>query len=233
MMNVEKIAFLFATGLLSLILFSGCSKKSTKSDVQLYADYFDLTPGRFIEYEATEITHNSNATIQHDTLKYLLRIQIEDTIYDNLGRLNRKFVRYKRLTQNDNWVISDVWMAFKDLINAELVEENERIIKLKFPVNSFTSWNANIFNSSSSLDCFYEQLHAAKTINGLSFDSTVVVNQGNERNLIRFYKKQEIYAKGIGMVYKYYKDLNISNFDTLSISSGKELFLKPLQYGIQ
>jgi len=67
----------------------------------------------------------------------------------------------------------------------------------------------------------------------LFFDSTVIVNQGSDRNLIRFYKKQEVYAKGIGMVYKYYKDLNISNFDTLQISSGKELILKPLQYGIQ
>jgi hypothetical protein len=31
---------------------------------------------------------------------------------------------------------------------------------------------------------------------------------------------------------KYYKDLNISNFDTLNISSGKELYFKPIQFGI-
>jgi hypothetical protein len=34
------------------------------------------------------------------------------------------------------------------------------------------------------------------------------------------------------MIEKYYKDLNISNFDTLNISSGKELFMKTLQFGI-
>ena len=124
-------------------------------------------------------------------------------------------------------------MAFKDNSNAELIEENERIIKLKFPVNSYTNWNANVFNSSSSLECFYEQIHSPKIINGLFFDSTATVNQGSDRNLIRFYKKQEVYAKGIGLVYKYYKDLNISNFDTLSITTGKELFLRPIQYGIQ
>jgi hypothetical protein len=128
-------------------------------------------------------------------------------------------------------VVSDVWMAFKDNNNAELTEENEKIIKLKFPINSFTNWNANIFNSSSQLDCFYEQIHSPRTINGLFFDSTVVVNQGSDRNLIRFYKKQEVYAKGIGMVNKYFKDLNISNFDTLNITSGKEIFMEIVNFG--
>jgi hypothetical protein len=232
-MTIQLKSFSALLLLLSSIMLVACSKKIDDSQNQLHTEYYDLTPGRFIEYEAIEITHNSNSAIQHDTLNYFLRIQIEDTIFDNLGRLNRKYVRYKRLSANDNWVISDVWMAYKDNNNAELIEENERIIKLKFPVNSFVSWNANVFNSSNSLDCSYEQIHSAKTVNGLFFDSTVIVNQGSDRNLIRFYKKQEVYAKGIGMVYKYYKDLNISNFDTLQISSGKELILKPLQYGIQ
>ena len=223
----------FSALFLSSFILIACSKKIDDSQNQLHTEYYDLTPGRFIEYEATEITHNSNSAIQHDTLNYFLRVQIEDTIYDNLGRLNRKYVRYKRFSTNDNWLISDVWMAFKDNNNAELIEENERIIKLKFPVNSYTNWNANVFNSSSSLECFYEQIHSPKIINGLFFDSTATVNQGSDRNLIRFYKKQEVYAKGIGLVYKYYKDLNISNFDTLSITTGKELFLRPIQYGIQ
>lgn len=227
-----RLKSFYALMLLSLIVVA-CSKKIDNTQIQLHTEYYDLAPGRFIEYEATEITHNSNSAIQHDTLNYFLRVQFEDTIYDNLGRLNRKYVRYKRFSINDNWVISDVWMAFKDNSNVELIEENERIIKLKFPVNSYTNWNANVFNSSSPLECFYEQIHSPKTINGLFFDSTVTVNQGSDRNLIRFYKKKEVYAKGIGLVYKYYKDLNISNFDTLSITTGKELFLRPIQYGIQ
>jgi hypothetical protein len=40
------------------------------------------------------------------------------------------------------------------------VEENQRVIKLKFPVNSFTNWNANIYNSSEKLDCFYENIQS-------------------------------------------------------------------------
>lgn len=231
MISSFKHIISFCLLLISVLVFSNCTKKTDDTKSQLHQEYFDLTPGRFSEYQVREITHNSNSTIQHDTLNYFLRIQIEDTIYDNQGRLNRKFVRYKRNSEIDNWVVSDVWMAFKDNNNAELTEENEKIIKLKFPINSFTNWNANIFNSSSPLDCFYEQIHSPRTINGLFFDSTVVVNQGSDRNLIRFYKKQEVYAKGIGMVNKYFKDLNISNFDTLNITSGKEIFMEIVNFG--
>jgi hypothetical protein len=199
--------------LISLILFS-CKKNSNTFKPELHKSYFDITQGRFIEYEVLEINHDENASIQHDTLRYFLKIQIEDTILDNLG------------------MISDIWTTIIDGNNAEIVEENQRTVKMKFPVDAYTNWDATIFTNLSSLDCFYEDIHKARTINGLSFDSTVKVNQGSDRNLIRFYNKFERYAKGIGMIEKYYKDLNISNFDTLNISSGKELYFKPIQFGI-
>lgn len=215
----------------SVFLFS-CKKNNQISAPELHKSYFDITQGRYIEYEVLEINHDENALIQHDTLRYYLKIQIEDTLIDNIGRINNKYVRYKKSNLTDSWILSDVWTTIIDGNNAEIVEENQRIIKMKFPVDGFTNWNANVFTNLSSLECFYEDLHKARTINGLAFDSTVRVNQGSDRNLIRYYKKYETYAKGVGMVEKYYKDLNISNFDTLNISSGKELYFKPIDFGI-
>lgn len=231
MLQMNNIKCLSIITLFSLLLFS-CKKNSTPVKPKLYKSYFDLTQGRFIEYEVLEINHDENALIQHDTLRYFLKIQIEDTVLDNLGRINNKYVRYKKLNVNDAWIISDVWTAIIDGNNAEIVEENQRTVKMKFPVDPYTNWNASIFTNLSSLDCFYEDIHRSLNINGLSFDSTVKVNQGSDRNLIRYYNKYERYANGIGMIEKYYKDLNISNFDTLNISSGKELYFKPIQYGI-
>lgn len=215
----------------SFFLFS-CKKNNQNIALELHKNYFDVTQGRYIEYEVLEINHDDNALVKHDTIRYYLKIQIEDTLIDNLGRITYKYVRYKKSNLNDLWGLSDVWTTIIDGNNAELVEENQRIIKMKFPVDRYTNWNANVFTNQSSLNCFYEDLHKARTINGLSFDSTVRINQGSDRNLIRYFKKHETYAKGIGMVEKYYKDLNISNFDTLNISSGKELYFKPIQFGI-
>lgn len=225
--------YLFSILFVLLVLFPivGCKKKLTNSTTSSFKEYYDTSFGRFIEYRVLEINHDINASIHHDTLNYFLRVQIEDTIVDNLGRINKKYVRYKRNDTLSPWQISDVWMTIIDGNNAELVEENQRIIKLKFPINTFTSWNASIFNPNSELICNYENIHSSKSINGFFFDSTITVNQGSDRNLIRFYKKNEVYAKNIGMICKYFKDINISNFDTLQINSGKEIYLKIINFG--
>ncbi len=46
-------------------------------------------------------------------------------------------------------------------------------------------------------------------------------------------KIYEVYAKGIGLVKKYWKDLTISNFDTLNVQFGVEQFYTISGYGFQ
>ena len=162
-----------------------------------------------------------------------MKVVIEDTISDNLGRISWKYVRYVRDNALQNWVLSDVWMTLLDGNNAELVEENQRIIKMKSPIKSSTIWNANVFNNFVESTYSYDRINLSFDVNTLSFDSTVTVKQSEERNLVSFEKKLEVYAKGIGMVYKYYKDLSIANFDTLNIKEGKELYLYPKLVGFQ
>ena len=162
-----------------------------------------------------------------------MKVVIEDTISDNLGRISWKYVRYVRDNALQNWVLSYVWMTLVDGNNAELVEENQRIIKMKSPIKSSTIWNANVFNNFVESTYSYDRINLSFDVNTLSFDSTVTVKQSEERNLVSFEKKLEVYAKGIGMVYKYYKDLSIANFDTLNIKEGKELYLYPKLVGFQ
>ncbi len=225
--RLKVIYFLFLVG----GTFLSCEKSVKSEATNWFKNYYDTTPGRYIEYRVLEINHDESTQNQHDTLNYFLRVQIEDTITDNMGRINRKYVRYKKMNFNDPWQISDVWMTIVDGVNAELVEENQRIVKLKFPINEFTKWNANVFNLDEKLDCFYENIHQSQLINGLFFDSTVTVNQGLVRNFLRYYRKNEVYAKGVGMISKYFKDLNISNFDTLQIDSGKEIYMEVINFG--
>ena len=113
------------------------------------------------------------------------------------------------------------------------VTMHSKIIKMKSPIKSSTIWNANVFNNFVESTYSYDRINLSFDVNTLSFDSTVTVTQSEERNLVSFEKKLEVYAKGIGMVYKYYKDLSIANFDTLNIKEGKELYLYPKLVGFQ
>jgi len=229
-MNINFRLFLIAATS-SILLFNSCKKELVNSNQFLYSSYYELKTGKFIEYDVMEITHDENASNQHDTNYYQLKCVIEDTFTDNAGRLAYNYVRYKRTNSAEPWLQSDLWSTTIFNNKAELVEENQRIVKLVFPVSEFTTWNANQFNSDLKLNCSYDELHKSKVINGFSFDSSLVVEQENTRNLIEFKRKYEVYANRVGMVKKYYKDLQISNFDTLNIKSGKEIFMTLTNFG--
>jgi hypothetical protein len=215
------------------MLFS-CKKNDSASEIQnKYESYYGLVPGRFIVYNVREIVHDEMADIKHDTLNYQLKTLIGDTITDNAGRIARQFLRFKRLNSSQNWQLSDVWTTLIDGNYAELTEENQRIIKMLFPVSSKTTWNANVFNVNSSLDCFYDKIHESLSLNGISYDSTVLVEQENLRNLVEFKRKYEVFGNRIGLISKYFKDLKISNFDTLNIKSGYELIYTCTDFGIE
>ena len=128
-------------------------------------------------------------------------------------------------------MITDLWTAIIENNKAELVEENQRMVKLVFPISSSKLWNINQFNSFEQADAYYDFIFSGKTINGLFFDSTVRVEQEKERNLIAYKRKYEEYAANVGMIRKVYKDLTIMNFDTLNVKSGKEIFMDIVEYG--
>ena len=228
-MKANRIYFL-AIILLGMIVVS--CKDDTKAP-NFHYDYFDLTPGRYVDYDVVEINHDVDATIQHDTLIYQLRTYIGDTVIDNEGRIARKFIRYKRNTSLDPWVLADVWTTIIEGNRAELVEENQRIVKLVFSPTLYKQWNPNAYNSFPEANYYYQDIHQEKSIGSFMFDSTLVVEQEDFHSLVDHQRQFEVYAKGIGLVRKYYKDLTIANFDSLNVQRGKELFYSCIGYGIQ
>jgi hypothetical protein len=230
---MTKLRFIFVLFVLSLL--SGACKK-TNNDApseERYESYFGLVPGRFIVYDVQEVFHDETAEIKHDTINYQLKTLIGDTIRDNAGRISRKFLRYKRSNSLQNWVLSDVWTTLIDGHYAELVEENQRIVKMLFPVEIGKVWNSNVFNVNKSTEYFYDKIHESLKLNGIYFDSTVRIEQEKKRNFVEYKRKFEIYGNRIGMISKYFKDLKISNFDTLNIKSGHELNYTCTDFGIE
>lgn len=220
----------------SVFILLGMLVVSCKDDTKapnFHYDYFDLTPGRYVDYDVIEINHDVDASVEHDTLIYQLRTYIGDTVIDNEGRIARKFIRYKRNDSSASWMLSDVWTTIIEGNRAELVEENQRIVKMVFSPTLFKEWNANAYNSFPELNCYYDAIHENKSIGAFNFDSTLVVEQDDFHSLVDHKRQFEVYAKGIGLVRKYYKDLTIANFDSLNVQKGKELFYTCIGFGIQ
>lgn len=216
--------------ILVCIFFVACKKDS--QEVDYHYDYLGNEEGRYVIYDVVEVNHLLGAT-SGDTSYYQLKTVIGDTIYDNSGRLANKFYRYIKNEISGAWDLQDTWMILIAENRGELIEENQRRIKLLFAPSSSKNWNANAFNVDDELDCYYDEIHESYQVGNLNFDSTVIVEQEDELNLIQFRRKYEVYAKGVGMIKKHYRHLEINNFNVLDVNQGKELFMDAIDFGVQ
>jgi len=210
------------------ILLVACKKDPPP---QFHREYFGLQQGRYVIYDVMEIDHDQ-ALLQHDTSYYQLKTYWGNIFIDNEGREAREFIRYTRATPSDPWVFSDLWTGIIDGIRGELIEENQRTVKLVFAPTLSKEWDANAYNMDGALDCYYRDIHQDTTINGSFIDSTLVVEQDDYATLIDTVRKYEMYAKNIGLVHKYYKD-NFYQFSSTEVVKGKELYYDYVSHGFE
>lgn len=196
----------------------------------MYYDYFPLNEGHYVIYSVHEVFVDQQIQ-QRDTFDYFIKTVVGDPITDNSGRTAREFERYYGASSNGPWTIHDVWTGIIDGSRAELVEENNRTIKLVFAPSEDDEWNMNAYNTLDGLDCYYSNLHQPYSINENSFSSTVTVEQEDFTSFIDLRRKYEVYARGIGMVHKYFKDFVIINGNPFNVKKGHELEMRLISSG--
>ena len=201
-----------------------------QEEVSSDIDYFGLKKGNYIEYNVVHIIHDDEVDV-HDTLKFKIKTLIGDTFTDNQGEKSSKFYRFTWNDINDTWKIKDVWSTRIEGKNAELVEENQRIIKLTFPIKLSTSWNATVLSIINPENYVYSMINKPLNISTYHFDSTLTVMQNKYYTLVDYKHQTETYARKIGMVSKYYKNLKIKHFDTLQVKKGEEWFYTLTKFG--
>lgn len=206
----------------------GCKKNSAPV---FHQEYFGLEENRYTIFNVIEIIHD-NAIAQHDTLIYQLKTVWKNEFVDNEGRTMREFERYTRNLPTDNWTFKDLWTGGINGIRAELVEENQRKVKLIFAPTLYKLWDANAQNMNAEMQCYYREIHIDTTVNGIYFDSTLMVEQETFMSLIDTVRMYEVYAKNIGLVYKYSKD-NHWQFGNNQVITGNELYYEYVSSGYE
>ena len=203
------------------IFLSSCEKKGEAED--FHYEYFPTDIGTYVVYEVDETIYDLQTTQETYQIKEL----IESEITDNLGRPSLRIERYKRATENDEWEIKDVWYATRTNSQAEKIEENVRYVKLSFPVRDYQEWDGNVYNTENEWLYYYDSIGDSRTINGESFEKTVKVVQRENYNLIEQEDAYEIYAEGVGLIYRKLIDLDFNDNQT----TGRELYQKFISNG--
>lgn len=195
---------LTALTLLAMAL-AGCKKEEAERPDLGYG-YFPRTVGSFIVYQVDSMWVDEPAQVQ-GSVSYLLKEKVVEEYLDPAGRKAWRIHRFV-LDPDSNWVIRDVWTSTWDEIAAEVTEENMRRQKLSFPVREGRRWDINVYNIADELEVAFREVGSAWSGGGLSYDRTVLVKSTVPPNAVITNNFEERWAHGVGMVSKYWEEMN-------------------------
>ena len=189
-----------------LILLAACAKEEEPAPVDLGMDYFPARIGAWVEYQVDSLWRDDPAGVL-DSVSYRLREQVSEQYQDPSGRTAYRLLRSVLNTEGE-WVVRDVWTFTVNNTAAEMTEENKRRIKLTFPVREGRTWDINATNSDQELLVAHREVGSAWATDSLSWAATVLVRNTQPPNPVITRNFEERYAKGVGLVRKYWEETN-------------------------
>lgn len=193
-----------------LILLFSCKEQEIKQYTpKIDYNYFPLQSGLWREFEVVSINIDSASEV-YDTAHYFLRELHKQWILDAANDSVMLIERFYCDSLGKQWQPFGVWQAGIDNNEAQQVEENERYLKILFPVQINSSWDGNKYNRRDTLEQYLYtiiSLNNPNTLNGLSFDSVLLISQKSKSTFVDKLQFEEQYAYGIGLISKKQVDI--------------------------
>jgi hypothetical protein len=198
--------------------FFGCSK-SEQEDGDFQYRYFPLDEGYWVVYEVDSVAYNKlKDTVIH--YRYYVKETIGGEFTDLSGEVWRRIDHEVSTDSLGGWIVTGASARKISRRTAETIEDNLRVTRLIFPFKKFTYWYGNSrINYDDPFNCnFYgdwqfqfKELYMPQMVSGFVFDSVVTVQQVADSGLICKSLVNEMYAPGIGLIYKHVERLTTQN----------------------
>ncbi len=196
---------------------ASCNKTIEPDDKRLGYVYFPLEIGNYLVYAVEE----KNYTIlDSNRVFYQLKEVVADTFTNLSGQKQFVLERYRRNNELENWRIDSVWSALRTGSQAIKFENNIPYIKLVFPVERNSSWNGNAYNDKGERTFRITEFRQSRRYGDIQLPNTVKVLMGNDSSLVTQFKREEIFAENIGLVFM--QRINV-RFKSDAINLGKGL----------
>ncbi len=203
-----------------------CSFGSCKNDEPVDADigygYFPTKVGHWVIYEIDSTVYD-DFDGDTDVYRYQVKEILESEFTDNEGRPSVRVERYRRNYDSSvaydslPWYLSRVWSFTKTTTTAEKFEENQRYIRLAFAAVDGKSWDGNAYNTMGQWNYKYTDVDQPYSMGAFAFDSTCLVEQKKEINLINHRTYYERYAKNVGLIEKNVIDVHDTGFAAMPV----------------
>jgi hypothetical protein len=189
----------------------GCKDEVEKVE-PLDTSYYPLQVGDFRIYEVTDTTWLRNVKT---ITRYQFRERVEEQYSDASGRTAFRVLRTRRNTPADAWRIDSVLVVSPATTNVQVTRNNRRTVELIYPVRTGYFWNQNAFNATDSIPFHYKKVGEAFTTTTAggataTYPKTVMTavaetaaeGGGLYINPFYYYRLRQVYASGIGPVYR-------------------------------
>ncbi|MBC7383124.1 MAG: hypothetical protein H7296_09045 [Bacteroidia bacterium] len=186
-------------GLLFIVV--ACKKTPPPASDQGY-DYYPLDSGITSIYRIDSISYNDNSG-KIDTFHFFLMERMAGLVTDLTFKEHRIIERYVRKNDSTEWEQRASFYVLRTDYNLQKVEENNRIVKLLFPVGNTLSWNGNMFNSQGR-QTFYLLLKGNTYKSpDTTFANTVFIQEARSEpgNPVEEVLVTSVYASNIGLVH--------------------------------
>lgn len=196
-----------------------CEKESEVFKTEKIKDYYPLVIGKFITYKLDSTVYLNLGT-KKEVRTYLVQDKIDAVITDNLGRPSFKVKRTIRSkVDTTKWMDLMSYLVTYDSTRLEVVQDNQRYLKLVEPITNGFNWKGNAFINTAGIPAIqyledwlytYEKVRRPFTANGISYTETVTVNQRSDTSgkpsdknfYFEINHSKEVYSKSIGLIFK-------------------------------
>ncbi|MCV9386095.1 hypothetical protein [Reichenbachiella ulvae] len=200
---------------------------------RLGTHYFPIQVGQFHIYEVEETNYY---LIGPETENYQLRVEAVDSVMLSSGEVQYTIHRSRRLDENSEWKLDSIWNTSVSLNKVVANENNVSFVKLVFPIDEGSEWDANVFNSRSAEYYRYADQRSDTTLADQSYTQTIRVIHSDEGfDSVGRDDRFEVYAPHAGLIYKemhvwaYFQE--DGQVDPNKIVSGRDLKQVLISYG--
>lgn len=202
------------------LIINACGERTTLEpepfDESQYA-YFPLEIGRYAVYQIDSIIYDFAAGGSvRDSFRISAKEIVADTLRDQTGQLLFAIERYERTSDAEPWILKNVTTAARTETQAIRVENNFKFLKLIFPLDTRSEWDGNLWIDEDReieiagermrpfINWHYEvdSLDVQAFVGQFAFDSTLLVTEADDTNIIERRLSRARYARHVGLVWR-------------------------------
>ena len=219
--------------LLMVALLIACEQEATVR-LKEAPDYFPLNRGIYQIYDVDETTYLSGGEVQ--ALTYELKVHVTDSFPSEDDSHTYVLHRSKRSASGAPWNTLDTWSVRRKDSEYVVTEGNTPYVKITVPYYLDRRWNGNAYNTQGEDEYTYTMVDGSQVVNGMSFERALEVQQeANSDRIVFRDERKEIYAAGVGLVYKEVTQHHFCTDDPClgqeKIEHGTEIRLRIKEYG--